>query len=208
MSLASRRASNSSKKDREQQKQKHFPLASGWAAANNVNLWIEAPTCWLPLPHIRARNIGIKKKQKHSPLAPGWAADNNVKLRFVTMNMVLPYVGAMAGDGRQRAEERMGNKNKNNTLKHSKTLSQNEKTQCSSTLLITKRLFSLHLANSARSDGHLRHFPREWMTDRRRPWADRLGHDLQGLNLTTANQGGDLTRPGPEARRFFLTAQH
>ena len=50
--------------------------------------------------------------------------------------------------------------------------------------------------------GHLRHFPREWMTDRRGPRADRLDHDLQRLNFTTIDQTEDLTRPGPKARRI------
>ena len=118
------------------------------------------------------------------------------------MNVVILAVGAMAGDGRQRAEERMGNKNKNNTLKPWKTFSQNQITRCPRDL-VNKTLVLHAFGEQCTERRHLRHFPREWMTDRRGPWADRLDHDLQGLNFTTIDQVEDLTRPGPKARRIY-----
>ena len=40
-----------------------------------------------------------------------------MNLKCVAINVAIFALGAMAGDGRQRAEERMGIKNKNHTLK-------------------------------------------------------------------------------------------
>jgi hypothetical protein len=42
--------------------------------------------------------------------------------------VVILYVRTIPGDARQRAKERMGNKNKNETLKPGKTSSQNQNT--------------------------------------------------------------------------------
>ena len=79
-----------------------------------------------------------------------------VLIRPVPADVYILAVGAMAGHGRQRAEERMGNKNKNNTLKPWKSLSQNEKTQCGSPFLMKNQWFPLHLSTSATSDGTFR----------------------------------------------------
>ena len=131
-------------------------------------------------------------------LVPTWLCLGGPALADVVISALKTNIG----DGRQRAEKRMGNKNKNNTLKPWKRPTKFHLLNVPHDF-VNKTSVILFFGEQCSERRHLRHFPGEWMTDRRGPWADRLDSWSIRIEFNCENQAEDLTRPGPKARRIY-----